>query len=462
MSIRTKMTLLFLSIVTILLFTFCITIYFLSEIYRQEEYKTRLRQEALTAATVLFNKEEISPDLLKLLARNQMTVLNKEEIVILDNKDQILYQNDFENFVIDKSIIKNIKSKGEVFWQQGEIEKYGMVFKDKNRDFIVIISAIDKYGLSKQKILALSLGFGGVLVLILSAVGGWFFAGGLLKPMQRMIKKIDNINASHLNLRLDHTHKGDELSQLALRFNEMLDRLQKAFNTQRSFVSHASHELRTPLTAITGQIQVSLLANDNVDELRLMAQSVLEDVNQLNTLTNNLLDLTSIDAEDTNINLTLVNLMELLFQARSELLKKHSNYFILISLNEIEDQLPEIYANETLLYTAILNLVENGVKFSPNHTIYIRLILTEDHVIIKFQNETEAVSEYELENLFEPFARGSNSKNTKGHGVGLSLTRRIIQLHKGNLIASLLSQDFIVFELKLSRNNLSTRASLPF
>ena len=462
MSIRTKMTLLFLSIVTILLFTFCITIYFLSEIYRQDEYKTRLRQEALTAATVLFNKEEISPDLLKLLARNQMTVLNKEEIVILDNKDQILYQNDFENFVIDKSIIKNIKSKGEVFWQQGEIEKYGMVFKDKNRDFIVIISAIDKYGLSKQKILALSLGFGGVLVLILSAVGGWFFAGGLLKPMQRMIKKIDNINASHLNLRLDHTHKGDELSQLALRFNEMLDRLQKAFNTQRSFVSHASHELRTPLTAITGQIQVSLLANDNVDELRLMAQSVLEDVNQLNTLTNNLLDLTSIDAEDTNINLTLVNLMELLFQARSELLKKHSNYFILISLNEIEDQLPEIYANETLLYTAILNLVENGVKFSPNHTIYIRLILTEDHVIIKFQNETEAVSEYELENLFEPFARGSNSKNTKGHGVGLSLTRRIIQLHKGNLIASLLSQDFIVFELKLSRNNLSTRASLPF
>ena len=461
MSIRTKMTLLFLSIVTILLFTFCITIYFLSEIYRQEEYKTRLRQEALTAATVLFNKEEISPDLLKLLARNQMTVLNKEEIVILNNKDEIIYQNDFENFVIEKSTIKNIKSKGEVFWQQGEIEKYGMVFKDKNRDFIVIISAIDKYGLSKQKILALSLGFGGVLVLILSAIGGWFFAGGLLKPMQRMIKKIDNINASHLNLRLDHTHKGDELSQLALRFNEMLDRLQKAFNTQRSFVSHASHELRTPLTAITGQIQVSLLANDNVDELRLMAQSVLEDVNQLNTLTNNLLDLTSIDAEDTNINLDLVNIMELLFQARSELLKKHSNYVIIISLNEIEDQLPEIYANETLLYTALLNLVENGVKFSPNHTIYIRLILSEDHVTIKFQNETEAFSEYDLENLFEPFIRGSNSKNTKGHGVGLSLTRRIIQLHKGNLTASLISQDFIVFELKLSRNNLYSRASLP-
>jgi signal transduction histidine kinase len=459
MSIRTKMTLLFLSIVTILLLAFCITIYFLSEVYRQDEYKTRLRQEAQTAATVLFNKEEISFDLLKLLDKNQMTVLNKEEIVILNNQGEITYQSGFENFVIRKTIIEDIKSNKELFWHEDEVEKYGMVFKNKNRDYIVIISAVDKYGLSKQRILALLLGFGGVLVLILSAVGGWFFAGGLLRPMQQMIRKIDTINASHLNLRLDHTKNNDELSQLALRFNEMLDRLQKAFDAQRSFVSHASHELRTPLTAITGQIQVSLLANDNVDELRLMAKSVLEDVNQLNTLTNNLLDLTSIHSDDTKISVGLVNIVELLFQVRSEILNKHSDYVILISINENEDHLPEIYANEILLYTAFLNLVENGVKFSPDHTIFIRLILSENYVIITFQNKTDQVTEYELEHLFEPFIRGSNSKNTKGHGVGLSLTKRIIQLHNGNLTTSLVRPDLIAFELKLSKNNLNTRVS---
>ena len=453
MSIRTKMTMLFLSIVTILLLAFCITIYFLSEVYRQTEYKTRLRQEALTAATVLFNKEEVSPDLLKLLARNQMTALNKEEIVILNNKNEIIYQSGFENNDIKKSIITDIKTKKELFWQQDEIEKYGMVFKNKSQEYIVITSAIDKYGLSKQRILAWLLSCGSVLVLILSAFGGWFFAGGLLRPMQQMIKKIDNINASHLNLRLSHSNNRDELAQLAFRFNEMLDRLQKAFNAQRSFVSHASHELRTPLTAITGQIQVSLLANDNVDELRLMAKSVLEDVNQLNKLTNNLLDLTSIDADDTNIKVTLINIVELLWQVRSEILKKHNNYEILIALDEIEDHLPEIYANEALIYTALINLVENGVKFSPDHTIYIKLILSENQVIITFQNKTENISELELESLFEPFKRGNNSKNTKGHGVGLSLTRRIIQLHKGSLIASLVSQESIVFELKLSKNN---------
>ena len=454
MSIRTKMTMLFLSIVTILLLAFCITIYFLSEVYRQKEYKTRLRQEALTAATVLFNKEEVSPDLLKLLARNQMTVLNKEEIIILNNKNEIIYQSGLENSDIKKSIITDIKSKKELFWQKDEIEKYGMVFKNKNQEYIVIASAVDKYGLSKQQILAWLLGCGGILVLILSAIVGWFFAGGLLRPMQQMIKEIDNINASHLNLRLSHDNNKDELAQLASRFNEMLDRLQKAFNAQRSFVSHASHELRTPLTAITGQIQVSLLANDNADELRLMAKSVLEDVNQLNKLTNNLLDLTSIDADDTNIKVTLINIVELLWQVRNEILKNHNNYKILIALDENEEHLPEIYANESLIYTALINLVENGVKFSPDHTIYIKLILSANQVIITFQNKSEVISNLELESLFQPFIRGTNSKNTSGHGVGLSLTRRIVQLHKGSLIANLVSKERIIFELKLSKNNL--------
>ncbi len=185
MSIRTKMTVLFLSIVAILLVVFCTSIYFLSEVYRKTEYKTRLRQEALTAATVLFNKDEVNLDLLKLLARNQMTPLSKEEIVILNNKNEIIYQSGLQNNDIDISFISEIKSNKELFWRQNDIEKYGMVFKKKNQEFIVITSAIDKYGLSKQQNLAWLLSGGGILLLIISAVGGWFFAGELLRQLQQ-------------------------------------------------------------------------------------------------------------------------------------------------------------------------------------------------------------------------------------------------------------------------------------
>ena len=451
MTIRTKMTMLFSGIVTVLLIVFCVLIYFLSDIYRHTEYKTSLRQEALTAATILFNNEEVSPDLLTLLARNQMTKLNKEEIVLFNTKNQIIYKSGIENTQINTSILNEIRDNKEKFWHQNEIEKFGMVFKNKNQDYIIIASAVDKYGLSKQQNLALLLSCGGLLVILISAVLGRFFARGMLNPMKQMIEKIDNITASNLNLRLDLKNEKDELGQLSSRFNEMLDRLQKSFMLQRSFVSHASHELRTPLTAITGQIQVSLLANDNEHELRLMAKSVLEDVNQLNKLTNNLLNLTSIDTEQNSIKLTLINILEVLWQAREEVLKKYENYHVLISIEEGEELIPEIYASESLIYTAFLNLIENGAKFSLDHTIYIQIGITKEQVIIKFQNKTNPISVTELQCIFEPFMRGSNSKNIKGHGVGLPLTKRIVQLHKGNLTVKIIDDYNIEFLLNFNK-----------
>ena len=128
MTIRTKLTLLFSGIVTVLLIVFCLIIYFLSEIYRHTEYKTRLRQEAVTAATIVFKNEEISPDLLKLITRNQMTALNKEEIVLFNSQNQIIFKSGLVNKEIKKSFIEDIRKNKEKFWHQDEIEKYGMVF----------------------------------------------------------------------------------------------------------------------------------------------------------------------------------------------------------------------------------------------------------------------------------------------------------------------------------------------
>lgn len=454
MTIRTKMTMLFSGIVTLLSLIFCVVIYFSTEIYRQTEYKTRLRQEALTAATILFNKKEVSPDLLKLLTRNQMTVLNQEEIVLFDSNNQIVYKNNPLITQINKSILDDIKANKEKFWHQDETEKFGMVFKNKNRDYIIIASAVDKYGLEKQKNLALMLIIGSFFIIFISAIVGIFFAKGLTTPLQQMIKKIDNITASNLNLRLHLNNEKDEIGQLSTRFNEMLDRLQKAFTLQHSFVANASHELRTPLTAITGQIQVSLLANDNEQDLRLMAESVLEDVSQLNKLTNNLLDLTSIDTEDINLKLSLLNLLDVLWQVRSDMLKNYSNCQIFISIEESEDHIPEIYANEALIYTACLNLIENGAKFSVDQIIQIKIGITTEQIVIKFQNKTSQISERELSSIFEPFVRCSNSKNTKGHGVGLSLTKRIVQIHGGLLTASIIEEQTIEFLLQFNTHSI--------
>ena len=433
MTIRTRLTLLFLGIVSALLIVFCAAIYFEGELYRQREYKTRLRQEALAVATILFNKAEISPDLLKLLNRNQMTVLNQEEVVIYNTKNEIVFESSSKNSKVQPNVLDKIRQKREFFWEQDNLELFGMVFENNSRDFIVLASAVDRYGVSKQQNLAQMLALGGLLMLAISAAMGWFFAGRMLLPIKKMIQRIDEIRAAQLSLRIDEGNKTDELAQLATRFNQMLDRLEKAFKSQQAFVSHASHELRTPLTAITGQIQVSILANDNPTELKSMIKSILEDVQQLNKLTNNLLDLTSIDSDDTKIKLTLVNVAEIIWQIRSELIKKNPNYRILVELDENHEILPEVHANEGLLYTAIINLIDNGAKFSPHNEVNVKLKFDLKHLLIIVHNEGTAIAAQELEQIFEPFSRGSNARHVKGHGVGLSLTRRIAQLQGGQI-----------------------------
>lgn len=436
MTIRTKLTFLFSSIVSTLLFIFCIVIYLENEFNRKQEFKARLREEALTSAEILFGKEEISPDLLKLLDKNQMTVLNQEEILVYNSQNKLIYESGTDYLITDPNILARIRQEKELSFLHNNREGLGLVFNNGKENLVIIASAWDKYGLSEQRNLGLILIIGGFLMVLIFCLAGWFFAGKVLKPIQNVISSVDNIGASRLDLRLDEGNQRDEIAQLAQRFNKMLDRLEKAFTIQRSFVSHASHELRTPLTAITGQIQVSLLANDNPQELKLMIQSVLEDVQQLNHLTNNLLDITSIDSDDAQTNFRQVNLAEIAWQIRDNILKKNANHQIIIQLDEKSDLLPEIKGNEALLYTAFLNLMENGIKFSENQLVKVSFKINAKDIIVSFQNSGSIIPSIELSSIFESFRRGSNARNTKGHGVGLSLTQKIVNLHKGKISVS--------------------------
>jgi signal transduction histidine kinase len=451
MTIRTRLTLLFSSIVSTLLIIFCIVIFFENEYNRQREFKARLREEALTSAEILFGKEEISPDLLRLLDKNQMTVLTQEEIVVYNSKDSLIYESGTDYLKNQDKILNKIRQEKELFFIEGNREVLGLVYNNGKENLVIIASGWDKYGFSEQQNLGLMLAIGGFLMVGIVFLAGWFFAGRSLKPIQNILKSVDKISASQLDSRLDEGNGTDEIAQLAQRFNKMLDRLEKAFKLQRSFVSHASHELRTPLTAITGQIQVSLLANDNPQELKLMIQSVLEDVQQLNRLTNNLLDMTSIDSDDSQTNFKQVNIAEIAWQVRDVLLKKNADYEAIIQLDEQSVNVPEVRGNEALLYTVFLNLMENGIKFSSNQLVKVSFKINPSAIIITFKNGGSVIPANELSSIFESFRRGSNARNTKGHGVGLSLTQKIINLHQGKISVQSSENEGTMFTIVLPK-----------
>ncbi len=449
MTIRFRLITIYLFIFTILVFIFSFIIFFQSENHRQNESKNRLRQEALTAATIFFKKNEISPDLLKLLDKNNFTALIDEEIIIYDNNNKEVYESGEDQLVFNHSNIEKIKQYKSYFWKENERELYGLITTNNNKIYIVLASAIDKYGLRKQQNLAYILIFGGLVMLIISSLAGWLFVKRMLLPINKMISKIDSIKSSELGIRLDEGNKKDEFEQLSIRFNQMLERLQKAFLSQRAFVSNASHELRTPLTSITGQIQVSLLANDSPDEMKLMITSVLDDVKQLNKLSNNLLDLTSIQID--NQDRSLVNILDKISRVRNEVLKKNSNSVIRITFDDNQDIIPELLGNAQLLYTAFFNLMENGIRYSPDHIIDIQVTNKAKEINLQFKNKSKVISSKELLSIFDPFVRGSNSKTTKGHGIGLSLTKRIIELHKGNISIQSTEKDGVVIDVVLPK-----------
>ncbi len=431
MTIRFRLIIIYLFIEAVLLTIFCVIIYFQSENHRQTESKNRLNQEALTASTIFFQKNEISPEILKLLDKNNFTALIDEEIIIYDDKNHIIYESGQENLIFNQENLKKVKEFNSYFWKEKQRELFGIKIIQQHKEYLVISSAIDKYGLSKQKNLAFMLLFGGLLILFLSSIAAWIYVKKMLQPINQIIYKIDSIKSSELSVRLDEGNKNDEFAQLAIRFNQMLERLQNAFISQRSFVSNASHELRTPLTSITGQIQVSLLAKDSPKDLKLMITSVLEDVQQLNILSNNLLDLTSLDID--NQERTLVNIVDKILRVRNDVLIKNPDSTIDVKFEYDEELIPELYGNAQLLFTAFLNLVENGVKYSNKHSLSIDIKVDKSEIRLVFQNKSDLITDNELQTIFNPFVRGSNVKQIKGHGVGLSLTKKIIDLHNGDI-----------------------------
>lgn len=435
MTLRNRLTLLFTAIVSGLLLVFCLVIYVVAERHRANEYRERLRAEAITSAELLLGRDTVGRQLYKLLDKNHMTVLNEEEIIIYTYRNEIVYESGTDYLTVSQSRLDQVRLTGEVYWRSGSREIVGVRFGDRTNRFVVLASAIDKYGFSKQRNLAGLLTTGWVLAVLIVFATGRIYAGRALRPIRRIIGQIDTVTASHLERRLAEGPNADELTQLARRFNRMLDRLEDAFRQQRTFVSNASHELRTPLTAITGQLEVALLAGDDLDDLRATVRSVLDDVRDLNRLTNGLLSLANVSADESAVVMGPVALDELIWQVRADLLRLRPDAGVAVSFDNLSEPPANLYVtgSEPLLRTALFNLLENGSKFAPDHQVSLRLTVEPGAFVLAFHNNGPSIAADELPEIFKPFRRGSNGRTVAGHGIGLSLTERIVQLHWGRL-----------------------------
>jgi signal transduction histidine kinase len=420
-------------IVLFILLFFTVGIYFFSSNYRDNDYRSRLKDRAITVANLFLGVEDIDEALLKIIDRNTLA-LYQEKIFLFDENNRQIYSNTDE-FFRNASILAHVRSEGEYSYRLNERDAIGIKYTYNKHDYLVMASAYDYFGLAKMRNLSIVLFACFLFSLIVVVFAGFLYSERALKPISSIVNQVQKISITNLNLRVDEGNKTDEIAQLAITFNQMLQRLEEAFILQRDFVSNAAHELRTPFTVLLAEIDYSLMQ----DRTNLYYVDVLNkqrsELKRLSKLSNGLLDLARVSYDASNVVLKTIRIDELLVETCNDVFNSKSDYKIDIDFSGLPEMDTKLYVscNEQLLKVAIKNLIENACKFSKSKQVKIQFVPQNDYVSLLFKDDGIGIHPDELTRIFQPFFRGKNTQFIAGYGLGLALTQKIVELHRGLL-----------------------------
>lgn len=433
MKIQSKITLLFLLLSGVILLLLNITIFYLVYRFGFDDFFKRLEARVNISAEV-----HLFPG-----AKSQAyQEVRNRYLEKLESEKEYFFSTDTLNKIninggIDakSSFIKNILKDSAARYKVDNIFYAGRVFTKGNSKYIVIVSAIDPSGFQELKDLQRILVYGFLAAMILVYFIGKIFSFYTFQPVRRIINNVKNITANNLHFRLDELSGKDEIAELSYTFNDMLNRLETAFETQNNFVSNASHELRTPLTIISSEAELAISKTDVSPEQREVFGTIYSEAEKLGQILNSLLTLAQSGFDGKKQRWESIRIDELLMTASESIKRINIDSNIQIDLEDMptDEHLLYVSGNSNLLRLAVTNIISNACKYSDNRMVKIRLLTENNKVIISITDQGIGIPESELQHIFEPFFRASNTHSYEGHGVGLPLTLNIIRLHRGSI-----------------------------
>ena len=413
-----------------------VAIYFSSASFRKEDFYSRLRDKAMSTANLLFNADVVDANRILSIESNSPVFLQNEKIIILNFKNDTVYNSDENSDIkIRNNIVERVRQGYDVTYNQDSYNVLATLYFTKYDRFVIIAAATDAVGSLHLEKLKIILTFVCLISLLLFFIAGWFYSGRALKPISDVVKKVEDISITSLNLRVFEGNGTDEIGRLAKTFNKMLEHLETSFAMQKNFIANASHELRTPLTSINGQLEVLMLKDRSATEYKVALGSVLDDIKSLIDLSNRLLLIARTSAEGpVNFN-NKIRIDEILWQAEEEIKRFHNEYHINISIdNSLTDSDQMIVVgDESLLKVAVSNIIDNACKYSPDHSVDIKFRHIEKFIEVVFEDRGIGISEEDMQKIFEPFYRGTNAHSISGSGIGLPLVNQIIKNHYGSV-----------------------------
>lgn len=437
-----------------LLFLLGVTsVYYYSYNEREDTFRTRLRNRALSSAKIFSSLSDSTLQFMQRMDASVISSLQQISITIVGQHPEKTYRYadmPGDTLFLPRDVIETAKHQKIYYFKDGNRTALALHYTAHEHDFVVGVAAVDTDGrLYLQQLKSILLVVLGAAV-VLSFITGLLFARQLLRPVQRMMEQVAQISSGNLSQRIEVGKGKDELIQLAQTFNQLLERLEESFILQRRFISNASHELSTPLTAISSQLEVALQKPRSAEEYRMVMQSIEEDIIELQQLTRSLLDIAKTGSGG-SIDLETLRLDELLLKVAAQVQRMRQGARVNIHFDEFpeNEQRLMLPGNAQLLQMALRNVIENAVKYSNNKTAEITANFGLHDIVIRICNRGNPIPEADLPFIFQPFFRSANAGSTPGSGLGLTLSKRIIGLHKGNIEVHSSEKDGTCFTVTL-------------
>jgi heavy metal sensor kinase len=297
--------------------------------------------------------------------------------------------------------------------------------------------------------LALILVFGLPVAVAVAGLGGYTLARRALMPIERMTDRARTITAERLSDRLPVDNPDDEMGRLASVFNETLARLETSFDQMRRFTADVSHELRTPLTAIRSVGEVGLRSHRDEHAFRSIIGSMLEETDRLASLVDRLLMLSRAETREGRISREAVDLRLLAEDAAAHLgvLAEEKRQTLVVEANGS----PRATADRALLRQAVINLVDNAIKFTPaGGSVRMRLSESLGEAVLDVIDSGPGIGTDARARIFDRFYRGDGVQEG-GSGLGLSIAKGAVEANGGRLTLERSGPDGSTFRIAVPR-----------
>jgi len=451
LSLRLKLTLYYLAILSAILLFFGIAIYSYvyrsllvtideSLTYQMQKIQRNLEQAAGGAEPGMENDH--SERLLELRPHAMQIIDDSWEI-----RDE-MYASPNDRLEVDRDKLSRI-AVGETKYENvktpaGELLRvvtHRAKYPEGGTYFIRLGYSLETFQKAIRRTLIL-LGVAIPLALLLGSYGGLLLANQALRPVDRMTRAAEQIAAGDLSERVPEPARMDELGRLAATFNDMIARLQAAFERQKQFTSDASHELRTPLAVMRGDIEVTLRRERSAEEYKRALTSNLEEIIRLSRLVEDLLTLARGDTGRFELRCEPVDLNDLCRRMAEYIspLADQRDQTLIYEPPPGAETAPVIVSADTLrVKQLLLNLLDNAIKYTPLRGRVALRLKTENNVaVITVVDTGRGIPPEDLPHIFERFFRRSAKtadRTAVGFGLGLSIVKWIVDSHGGRIEA---------------------------